>query len=653
MISVDNLTVSFAGWDLFKEVSFLINEKDRIGLVGKNGAGKSTMLKVLIGEQPPTSGTVSRNGECTVGYLPQQMKVADTTTLFDETESAFSEVLGLEQEIDRLNTEIAERTDYESPEYEKLLHRLNDATDRFHILGGMNREEEVEKTLLGLGFERSDFSRPTSEFSGGWRMRIELAKLLLRRPSVFLLDEPTNHLDIESIGWLENYLKDYNGAVVLISHDRAFLDNVTTRTIEISLGKIYDYRVPYSKYVELRRERREQQMAAYQNQQKMIKQTEEFIERFRYKPTKSNQVQSRIKQLEKIERIEVDEEDLSRLNIKFPPAPRSGQIVVEAKEVGKSFGEKQVFSGATFTIERGQKVALVGRNGEGKTTFARMVIGQLEPTEGSIRIGHNVKIGYYAQNQDDLMNGDFTVFDTLDRVAVGEIRTKLRDILGAFLFRGEDIDKKVRVLSGGERARLAMARLMLEPYNLLVLDEPTNHMDMRSKDILKNAVQRYDGTVIVISHDREFLDGLVERVYEFREGRVKEHLGGIYDFLRDRQIESMREIEQKKPSQAAAPKANKGGLSGKMLYEQKREAEKQLRRAERDVERAEEEIMGLEKEIAEMDHKMADPAASGIDLTDGTYYAEYNKKKEELTRLTYRWEELSITLDRIRETMNG
>ena len=653
MISVDNLTVSFAGWDLFKDVSFLINEKDRIGLVGKNGAGKSTMLKVLIGEQQPTSGTVSRNGECTVGYLPQQMKVADTTTLFDETESAFSEVLGLEREIDRLNAEIAERTDYESPEYEKLLHRLNDATDRFNILGGMNREEEVEKTLLGLGFERSDFSRPTSEFSGGWRMRIELAKLLLRRPSVFLLDEPTNHLDIESIGWLENYLKDYNGAVVLISHDRAFLDNVTTRTIEISLGKIYDYRVPYSKYVELRRERRAQQLAAYQNQQKMIEQTEEFIERFRYKPTKSNQVQSRIKQLEKIERIEVDEEDLSRLNIKFPPAPRSGQIVVEAKEVGKSFGEKHVFSGATFTIERGQKVALVGRNGEGKTTFARMVIGQLEPTEGSLRIGHNVKIGYYAQNQDDLMNGDFTVFDTLDRVAVGEIRTKLRDILGAFLFRGEDIDKKVRVLSGGERARLAMARLMLEPYNLLVLDEPTNHMDMRSKDILKNAVQRYDGTVIVISHDREFLDGLVERVYEFRDGRVKEHLGGIYDFLRDRQIESMREIEQKKPSQAAAPKTNKGGLSGKMLYEQKREAEKQLRKAERDVERAEEEIMALEKEIAEMDRKLADPAASGIDLTDGTYYAEYNKKKEELTRLTYRWEELSITLDRIKETMKG
>ena len=592
MISVDNLTVSFGGWDLFREVSFLINAKDRIGLVGKNGAGKSTMLKVLIGEQPPSSGTVSRNGDCTVGYLPQQMKVADTTTLFAETESAFSEVIGLEREIEQLNREIAERTDYESEGYEKLL---------------------------------------------------------LRRPSVFLLDEPTNHLDIESIGWLENYLKEYNGAVVLISHDRAFLDNVTTRTIEISLGKVYDYRVPYSRYVELRRERREQQMAAYVNQQKMIEQTEDFIERFRYKPTKSNQVQSRIKQLEKIERIEVDEEDLSRLNIKFPPAPRSGQIVVEAKDAGKSFGEKHVFSGATFTIERGQKIALVGRNGEGKTTFARMAIGQLEPTEGSVRIGHNVRIGYYAQNQDDLMNGDFTVFDTLDRVAVGDIRTRLRDILGAFLFRGEDIDKKVRVLSGGERARLAMARLMLEPYNLLVLDEPTNHMDMRSKDILKDAVRKYDGTVIVISHDREFLDGLVERVYEFRDGRVKEHLGGIYDFLRDRQIESMREIEQKAPVVTAEQKPK--GPSGKAQYEQKREAEKQLRKAERDVEKAEQEIMALEKEIAEKDRQLADPAAHGIDLADGSFYAHYNELKDKLNKLTYRWEELSITLENLKETL--
>lgn len=638
MISVDNLTVSFAGWDLFKDVSFLINEKDRIGLVGKNGAGKSTMLKVLIGEQQPTSGTVSRNGECTVGYLPQQMKVADTTTLFDETESAFSEVLGLEREIDRLNAEIAERTDYESPEYEKLLHRLNDATDRFNILGGMNREEEVEKTLLGLGFERSDFSRPTSEFSGGWRMRIELAKLLLRRPSVFLLDEPTNHLDIESIGWLENYLKDYNGAVVLISHDRAFLDNVTTRTIEISLGKIYDYRVPYSKYVELRRERRAQQLAAYQNQQKMIEQTEEFIERFRYKPTKSNQVQSRIKQLEKIERIEVDEEDLSRLNIKFPPAPRSGQIVVEAKEVGKSFGEKHVFSGATFTIERGQKVALVGRNGEGKTTFARMVIGQLEPTEGSLRIGHNVKIGYYAQNQDDLMNGDFTVFDTLDRVAVGEIRTKLRDILGAFLFRGEDIDKKVRVLSGGERARLAMARLMLEPYNLLVLDEPTNHMDMRSKDILKNAIMKYDGTVIVVSHDREFLDGMVSKVYEFRNGGVREYLGGIYYFLEKRKLESLQEVERKDaPAKEAAPKASS---SGKLTYEQKKEQEKLLRKLRKAVETIEASLADLEKKIADYDRKFAE--ATQYNEAD---YKAYNELKAEYDHQMHEWEKASYELE--------
>ena len=669
MISVDNLTVSFGGWDLFKDISFLINPKDRIGLVGKNGAGKSTMLKVLVGLQQPTSGCVSRNGDCTIGYLPQQMKVADTTTLFAETESAFGEVIDLEKEIADLTEQITVRTDYESKEYENLLHRLNDCNDRFQILGGLNREAEIEKTLLGLGFKRSDFTRATSEFSGGWRMRIELAKLLLRRPSLFLLDEPTNHLDIESIEWLEGYLKEYNGAVVLISHDRAFLDNVTNRTIEISLGKVYDYKVPYSRFVELRRERREQQMAAYINQQKMIEQTEEFIERFRYKPTKSNQVQSRIKQLEKIERIEIEEEDLATLNIKFPPAPRSGQIVVEAKDAAKSFGDKKIFSGATFTIERGEKVAFVGRNGEGKTTFARLVIGELEPTAGLVRIGHNVHIGYYAQNQDDLMNGDFTVFDTLDRVAVGEIRTKLRDILGAFLFRGEDIDKKVKVLSGGERARLAMARLMLEPYNLLVLDEPTNHMDMRSKDILKNALQKYNGTVIVVSHDREFLDGLVDKVYEFRDGQVKEHLGGIYDFLRDRKLESMRELERSDTSAKTAtatakstsgttnkPTGNadkstsgKPALSGKELYTLKREADKQLRKAERDVEQAEEEIMALEKQISEMDKQMADPTAYGIDLSDGVLYTQYNEMKEKLNKLTYRWEELSIVLENAKE----
>lgn len=679
MISVDNLTVSFGGWDLFKDISFLINPKDRIGLVGKNGAGKSTMLKVLTGEQPPSSGGVSRNGDCTIGYLPQQMKVADTTTLYAETEAAFGEVIDLEKEIAHLTEQITVRTDYESKEYETLLHRLNDCNDRFQILGGLNREAEIEKTLLGLGFKRSDFTRATSEFSGGWRMRIELAKLLLRRPSLFLLDEPTNHLDIESIEWLESYLKEYNGAVVLISHDRAFLDNVTTRTIEISLGKATDYKVPYSRYVELRNERRQQQMAAYLNQQKMIEQTEDFIERFRYKPTKSNQVQSRIKQLEKIERIEIEEEDLATLNIKFPPAPRSGQVVVEAKEAGKSFGEKHVFSDATFTIERGEKVALVGRNGEGKTTFARLVIGESEPSRGVVRVGHNVHIGYYAQNQDDLMNGDFTVFDTLDRVAVGDVRTKLRDILGAFLFRGEDIDKKVKVLSGGERARLAMARLMLEPYNLLVLDEPTNHMDMRSKDILKNALQKYNGTVIVVSHDREFLDGLVDKVYEFRDGRVKEHLGGIYDFLRDRQMESMRELDRANSSAAVAAQSSgpgtnpvpgnrskgtagkspangatspaKPALSGKELYTLKREADKQLRKAERDVEQAEEQIMALEKQIAGMDKQMADPAAHGIDLSDGTLYAQYNELKDQLSKLTYRWEELNIELENAQEAV--
>ena len=679
MISVDNLTVSFGGWDLFKDISFLINPKDRIGLVGKNGAGKSTMLKVLTGEQPPSSGGVSRNGDCTIGYLPQQMKVADTTTLYAETEAAFGEVIDLEKEIAHLTEQITVRTDYESKEYETLLHRLNDCNDRFQILGGLNREAEIEKTLLGLGFKRSDFTRATSEFSGGWRMRIELAKLLLRRPSLFLLDEPTNHLDIESIEWLESYLKEYNGAVVLISHDRAFLDNVTTRTIEISLGKATDYKVPYSRYVELRNERRQQQMAAYLNQQKMIEQTEDFIERFRYKPTKSNQVQSRIKQLEKIERIEIEEEDLATLNIKFPPAPRSGQVVVEAKEAGKSFGEKHVFSDATFTIERGEKVALVGRNGEGKTTFARLVIGESEPSRGVVRVGHNVHIGYYAQNQDDLMNGDFTVFDTLDRVAVGDVRTKLRDILGAFLFRGEDIDKKVKVLSGGERARLAMARLMLEPYNLLVLDEPTNHMDMRSKDILKNALQKYNGTVIVVSHDREFLDGLVDKVYEFRDGRVKEHLGGIYDFLRDRQLESMRELDRANSSAAVAAQSSgpgtnpvpgnrskgtagkspangatspaKPALSGKELYTLKREADKQLRKAERDVEQAEEQIMALEKQIAGMDKQMADPAAHGIDLSDSTLYAQYNELKDQLSKLTYRWEELNIELENAQEAV--
>ena len=639
MISLDNLTVSYGGWTLFDGISFLINEKDRIGLVGKNGAGKTTLLRIITGEQQPTEGAVTINGECTIGYLPQQMRVADTTTLKAETEKAFDEVLRLEAESESLTNEIAERTDYESEEYATLLQRLNEVQDRYHILGGDTREADIEKTLLGLGFKREDFSRATSEFSGGWRMRIELAKLLLRRPSIFLLDEPTNHLDIESIQWLEEYLKNYNGAVLLISHDRAFLDNVTTRTVELSLGHIYDYKVPYSKFVELRAERRAQQMAAYENQQRLIEKTEEFIEKFRYKPTKSNQVQSRIKQLEKLDRIEVEEEDLATLNIKFPPAPRSGQIVAEIKEVGKAFGQKRIFSDATFTNERGQKIALVGRNGEGKTTMARMIIGELEATEGTIRLGANVNIGYYAQNQDDLMDGEFTVFDTLDRVATGDIRTRLRDILGAFLFRGEDIDKKVKVLSGGERSRLAMARLMLEPYNLLVLDEPTNHMDMRSKDILKRAIQKYDGTVIVVSHDRDFLDGMVDRIYEFRDGGVKEYLGGIYYFLEKRKVESLQEIERK-DTPAAYSSTDKGISQGKLSYEQKKEQEKLIRKLRKAVESIEEELATTESRIAEYDAKFA----SATDYNEADYI-EYNKLKEHYDHLMHEWEKASYELE--------
>ena len=640
MISLDNLTISYGGWTLFDGISFMINPKDRIGLVGKNGAGKTTLLRVITGEQQPTEGAVTINGECTIGYLPQQMRVADTTTLVAETAKAFDEVLRIEAEIERLTAEIASRTDYESAEYEELIHRLSVANDRYHILGGDTREADIERTLLGLGFKRTDFERPTREFSGGWRMRIELAKLLLKRPSIFLLDEPTNHLDIESIQGLEEYLKNYNGAVLLISHDRAFLDNVTTRTIELSLGKVYDYKVPYSKFVVLRAERREQQMAAYENQQRLIEKTEEFIEKFRYKPTKINQVQSRVKQLEKLERIEVDEEDLSRLNIKFPPAPRSGQIVADIKGVGKAFGEKRIFAGAEFTIERGQKIALVGRNGEGKTTFARMLIGELEATEGEIKVGANVNIGYYAQNQDDLMDGEFTVFDTLDRVAVGDVRTRLRDILGAFLFRGEDIDKKVKVLSGGERSRLAMARLMLEPYNLLVLDEPTNHMDMRSKDILKDALQKFDGSVVVVSHDREFLDGLVDRIYEFRDGGVREYLGDIWYFLEKRKVESLQDIERHDKPATQAAKSEETPAAGKLSYEQKKEQEKLVRKLRKAVESVEEELAKVEKEIADYDARFA--VATEYNADD---YAKYNALKEHYDHLMHEWEKASYELE--------
>ncbi|MBP3643583.1 MAG: ABC-F family ATP-binding cassette domain-containing protein [Alistipes sp.] len=640
MISIDNLSVSFGGWTLFDSISFLINPKERVGLVGRNGAGKTTILKLIAGLEQPTSGAVTRNADCTIGYLPQQMVVHDTTTLIEETAKAFDVVLALEAEIERLTAQIATRTDYESESYEKLLHSLNEATDRYHILGGDTRDADIEKTLLGLGFRREEFSKPTSTFSGGWRMRIELAKLLLRRPSIFLLDEPTNHLDIESIQWLEQYLKNYNGAVLLISHDRAFLDNVTTRTIELSLGKIYDYKVPYSQFVTLRAERRAQQLAAYQNQQRLIEKSEEFIEKFRYKPTKSNQVQSRIKQLDKLERIEVEEEVLATMNIKFPPAPRSGQIVAEIKGVGKAFGSHRVFSGAEFTIHKGDKIALVGRNGEGKTTFARILIGQTEPTEGTVRLGANVSIGYYAQNQDDLMDGDFTVYDTLDRVAVGDIRTRLRDILGAFLFRGEDVDKKVKVLSGGERSRLAMARMMLEPHNLLVLDEPTNHMDMRSKDILKEAIRKFDGTVVVVSHDREFLDGIVDKVYEFRDGGVREYLGGIYYFLEKRKIEDIREIERKAETPKQSATATPTQSQGKLSYEQKKEQEKLIRKHRKAVETIEAQTAEVEAQIAQYDSQFA--TATEYNADD---YRAYDALKQQLDHLMHEWEKAVYELE--------
>jgi len=543
MISINNVTVSFGGTDLFSSISFMINKRDRIGLVGRNGAGKSTLLKVILGERVPDGGMVAIPSEVTLGYLPQQMKVHDTRSVFEETLSAFEHLKALEKEVEDLTSEIGSRDDYESDDYAKLCARLSDANEHYHLLGGGNQDGEAEMALLGLGFKREEFERPTSTFSGGWRMRIELAKLLLRRPSVLLLDEPTNHLDIESIQWLETYLKDYPGALVLISHDRVFLDNVTDRTIEISLGKVYDYKTSYSHYVELRKERREQQLAAYTNQQKQIADTEDFIERFRYKATKSNQVQSRIKQLEKLDIIEVDEEDNSRLNIKFPPAPRSGQVVIEAKELGKSFGEKHVFSGANIVVERGEKVALVGRNGEGKSTFAKILMGEHPHTEGEYKLGHNVNIGYFAQNEADIMDGNITVYDTLEHVAVGDIRTRLRDILGAFLFRGEEVDKKVMVLSGGERSRLAMARLMLEPHNLLILDEPTNHMDIESIQWLEEFLINSAKAVIVISHDRAFVDNITTRTIEVTMGRIYDYKVNYSKYLELRK--ERREQQQK------------------------------------------------------------------------------------------------------------
>ncbi|MFC2104646.1 ribosomal protection-like ABC-F family protein, partial [Bacteroidota bacterium] len=604
MISVDQLTVEFGGFQLFNEVSFLINPKDRIGLVGKNGAGKSTLLKIFVGEQVPTKGNVTVPSDISIGYLPQNMVIKDGRTVFEESREAFSEVLKLDNKIKKINNQLSDRTDYESKEYLKLIHDLTEASDRYQLLGGGSIEANIEQTLIGLGFKATDFNRPTSEFSGGWRMRIELAKILLQKPNVLLLDEPTNHLDIEAIQWFEDFLKDYPGAVVLISHDRAFLDNITKRTVEISLGKLFDYNVSYSKYEVLRKERREQQLAAYRNQQKLIGDTEEFIERFRYKATKAVQVQSRIKQLEKIDRIEVDDLDTSAINIKFPSAPRSGDLVVRTKDITKQYGDLTVFKDIELTITRGEKIAFVGRNGEGKTTLSRIIVGDLDYS-GELKIGHNVSVGYFAQNQDELLDERKTVFQTIDDVAVGDVRTKIRDILGAFLFSGEDIDKKVKILSGGERSRLAMAKLLLKPYNLLVLDEPTNHLDMRSKDILKHALKAFEGTLILVSHDREFLDNLVEKVYEFRDQRIREHIGGIYDFLRRRKLENLKELERKE--KLVSHKKQKTQSDNKLTYLERKEFEKQIRKLENKVNASESKIEEIELELEQISKLLSDP----------------------------------------------
>jgi ATP-binding cassette subfamily F protein 3 len=634
MVSVQDLSVSFGSFDLLTNISFLINDQDRIGLAGKNGSGKSTLLRIIAGLQSPTSGLVDMSREVTIGYLPQQMKVDDTTTVLNEVITAFAEVTGLSEEIEHCSLEIASRTDYESAEYLKLCDYLSVIDERYRMLGGSNYMAEAEKTLIGLGFERTDFDRPTKELSGGWRMRVELAKILLKKPSLFLLDEPTNHLDIESIQWLESFLSAYKGAVLLVSHDRAFLDNVTTRTIEISLGKIYDYKASWSKFVELRKERREQQMAAYKNQQKMIDDTEKFIERFRYKATKAVQVQSKIKQLNKVERLEVDEEDMSAMNLRFPPSPHSGTNVVEAENLSKSFGSLNVLQHIDFKIHRGDKVAFVGRNGEGKTTFSRIIIGELD-YEGSLKIGHNVKIGYFAQNQDELLNGEKTVFETIDDIAKGDIRSKMRDLLAAFLFRGEEIDKKVKVLSGGERSRLALVRLLLEPHNLLVLDEPTNHLDIRSKDILKQALINYDGTLIVVSHDRDFLNCIVDKVYEFRHNRIKEHLGGIYDFLRKKKIDNLREIEKKDAGKKEMQLENIS--SNKLRYLEKKEYDRNLRKLRKKLEDSEKVIEKIENEISGLDKSFATGSNEQAEAED--FFKRYQELKELLNEEMEKWEQ--------------
>lgn len=644
MISINNLTVAYGGFTLLNDINFHISENDKIGLVGKNGAGKSTILKLICGLQSPTSGRVAVPSGVKIGYLPQIMEHHRGKSVIDETMTAFAQMFEMEAELENITNELAQREDYESREYHDLIVRLNEVNDRLSMTRAENPRVQAERTLMGLGFKYEELDRPTETFSQGWNMRIELAKILLSKPDVLLLDEPTNHLDIESIEWLETYLKDCRSSLVLISHDRKFLDNVTNRTVEIMVGRIHDYKVPYSKYLELRKERLAQQQAAYENQQRMIEKTEEFIERFRYKPTKSNQVQSRVKQLEKLERIEVDIEDKSALAVKFPPAPRSGDIAYKAVDLKLGYGSKVVFSDANIEVRRGEKVALVGRNGEGKTTLMRAIMGELEPMEGSSRTGHNVNIGYYAQNQEDILDKEDTVFGTLDRIAVGDIRLKLRDILAAFLFKGEDIDKKVAVLSGGERARLAMAKLMLKPYNLLALDEPTNHMDIRSKDILKQALKAYDGTIIIVSHDRDFLDGLVDKLYEFRDGHVKEHLGGVQDFLERRRIENLSELERhyKIEAQPVVDEVVQKKEESRQEYQAKKFISKEERKIRNRISFLEKGIEEIENKMKEIEAVLANPKPEDdvMELTRA-----YLENKRELDYKMAEWEKLSESIE--------
>jgi len=646
MISVEQLTVEFGGSPLFDEISFLVNPKDKIALVGKNGAGKTTLLRIFSGKQLPTKGKITIPKDLTIGYLPQHMIHNEGTTVMQEAEKAFEHITDLQLDIERMNVELVERTDYESNAYQELLERLTQANERLQIIGNGNFYAEIEKTLLGLGFLRTDFDRQCSEFSGGWRMRIELAKILLQRPDVLLLDEPTNHLDIESIQWLENFLTTSNGAIVLVSHDRAFIDAVTTRTIEISLGKIYDYNINYSKYVQLRLERHEQQVRAYENQQKLIADTEEFIARYRYQATKAVQVQSRIKQLDKLERLEVDMEDNSKLSLKFPPAPRSGSIPVEIEHLSKAYGDYLILDNIGMIINRGEKVAFVGKNGEGKSTLVKCIMDEIEYS-GTLKLGHNVKIGYFAQNQASLLDENRTVFETIDYVAVGDIRTKIRDILGAFMFGGEASDKKVKVLSGGERSRLAMIRLLLEPVNLLILDEPTNHLDMRSKDVLKEAIKAFDGTVIVVSHDREFLSGLVTKVYEFGNKKVREHLGGIYEFLKYKKMDTLRELELSASAKSVSDQAEKPVSENKLSYEARKEFSKKIKKAERAVEEAEKEVSKLEAELAGLDKLLELPE----NASDNEFIQRYHKKQREIEQKVYEWEILSEEADALKAEM--